>query len=272
MKSKSKKAVGENIETEMEAGKPHKQSIAIALSVQRQAKKKKKMAQGGIAEDINDSKMLGQNRGKKAPGDDSWTDNRSDAHNSASAAPSVPKSVRPDPLKEREMDLMNSARTKYAQGGMASASPDESDPHTGETKEDMMRRHAMELAAYADGGEVEEDDRAPSSMADQIMNKRSKKLDFNENNEGYHMDTYDMRNKDADSYADGGMVDLEENSEESPNMADQYNWEANGKEQYDDSQISKQPQGSNEHGDDIDSDIHDMVDAIRKKLKAKREA
>jgi hypothetical protein len=37
MKSKSKAAVGQNIKTEMAAGKPQKQAVAIALSVQRKA-------------------------------------------------------------------------------------------------------------------------------------------------------------------------------------------------------------------------------------------
>lgn len=41
-KSSSKKAVSENIRTEMEAGKPQKQAVAIALEVQRRAKKKGK--------------------------------------------------------------------------------------------------------------------------------------------------------------------------------------------------------------------------------------
>lgn len=36
-KSKSKKAVGENIKREEEAGKPQKQAVAIALDVQRRA-------------------------------------------------------------------------------------------------------------------------------------------------------------------------------------------------------------------------------------------
>ena len=40
-KSKSKKAVGDNIKAEMKAGKPQKQAVAIALSVQRKAKKRK---------------------------------------------------------------------------------------------------------------------------------------------------------------------------------------------------------------------------------------
>lgn len=40
IKSKSKKAVSKNIKTEMKAGKPQKQAVAIALSVARKAKKK----------------------------------------------------------------------------------------------------------------------------------------------------------------------------------------------------------------------------------------
>ncbi len=38
-KSGSKASIGENIKTEMAAGRPQKQAIAIAYSVKRQAKK-----------------------------------------------------------------------------------------------------------------------------------------------------------------------------------------------------------------------------------------
>lgn len=41
-KSSSKKVVSENIKTEMKAGKPQKQAVAIALETQRRAKKKGK--------------------------------------------------------------------------------------------------------------------------------------------------------------------------------------------------------------------------------------
>jgi hypothetical protein len=41
-KSTSKKAVSENIRTEMKAGKPQKQAVAIALDVQRRARGPKK--------------------------------------------------------------------------------------------------------------------------------------------------------------------------------------------------------------------------------------
>lgn len=46
MNSPSKKAMSKNIETEMKAGKPQKQSIAIAYSIQKK-NKRKKMADGG---------------------------------------------------------------------------------------------------------------------------------------------------------------------------------------------------------------------------------
>lgn len=42
VKSSSKKAVSENIKREIAAGKPQKQAVAIALSVQRRSGGKKK--------------------------------------------------------------------------------------------------------------------------------------------------------------------------------------------------------------------------------------
>jgi hypothetical protein len=39
IKSKSKKVVSSNIKEEIKAGKPQKQAVAIALDVQRRAKK-----------------------------------------------------------------------------------------------------------------------------------------------------------------------------------------------------------------------------------------
>jgi hypothetical protein len=41
IKSASKQAVGKNIKAELAAGKPKRQALAIALSTQRQAKKRK---------------------------------------------------------------------------------------------------------------------------------------------------------------------------------------------------------------------------------------
>ena len=42
VKSTSKSAFGKNVKTEMKAGKPQKQAVAIAYSVKREAAKKSK--------------------------------------------------------------------------------------------------------------------------------------------------------------------------------------------------------------------------------------
>ena len=55
IKSTSKEAFGKNIKTEMAAGKPQKQAVAIAYDVARRAKKAKG---GAIHDDIAEDKKL----------------------------------------------------------------------------------------------------------------------------------------------------------------------------------------------------------------------
>lgn len=143
------------------------------------------------------------------------------------------------------------AKKKMAFGGMAeednavSPMPRKPDDKRLDEKEYMADQ-------FKDGGEIGpedfmSDDERAGSIAEAIMQKRSRK-----------------------KMADGGMVDREENTEESPPDLDSLNIEAAGKELYDDSQISPQPEDSNEKGDMIDSDQHDMISQIRAKIKAKR--
>lgn len=54
LKSKSKKAFSKNVATEMDAGKPQDQSLAIAYSMKRQAAKKK-MASGGQVSNLKEN-------------------------------------------------------------------------------------------------------------------------------------------------------------------------------------------------------------------------
>lgn len=81
-----------------------------------------------------------------------------------------------------------------------------------------------------------------------------------------------LEKRKAKKMADGGMVDIQsDNGDEepaNPNGFDTQN--ANLKELYDDEQISPQPMDSNEHGDEIDSDAHDMIAKIRSRIKLKR--
>lgn len=175
--SKSKKAIGENIEKEMDEGKPKKQSIAIALSVQRNAKAKK-MAQGGMI-------------------------------------PSGSQDTKEPPMPSPKPDDRRLPPKEYMSGKMDSP-----------------------------------EDQQIMSMVESILMKRRGRM-----------------------MAEGGMVDIEENGEESGSTPfDTMNSDAAKKELYDDSQLSPQPEDSNQHGDDIESDAHDMISKIRAKIRAKRGA
>ena len=55
VKSASKKAVGTNISREESAGKPHNQAVAIALSVQDKAKKRKNTIAASYAKHMKSS-------------------------------------------------------------------------------------------------------------------------------------------------------------------------------------------------------------------------
>lgn len=69
VKSKSKEAFKENVRTEIKAGKPPKQAVAIAYSVQRRAPK---MASGGLYENINAKReriTKGSGEHMRKPGD-----------------------------------------------------------------------------------------------------------------------------------------------------------------------------------------------------------
>lgn len=81
------------------------------------------------------------------------------------------------------------------------------------------------------------------------------------------VDSIRMKSR-AKKMAEGGMVDLD--SDEEPEMYTELDEHAADEPVYDDDQIETQPEDSNEHSDDIDSDSHDMVSRIRSRLKAKR--
>ena len=62
VKSASKKAVGENIKAEQNAGKPHNQAVAIALSVQDKAKKRKNTLELAYAKHMKSSEETGETK------------------------------------------------------------------------------------------------------------------------------------------------------------------------------------------------------------------
>ncbi len=122
-------------------------------------------------------------------------------------------------------------------------------------------------APMAEGGMLDDEmeDERHSSIAAAIMAKRNQMHDL--------VDSGALDEDDAvKGYADGGEVDLNLNSMEQPNSYYKRNEDAALKENYDnDFKDLSQPEDSNEHGDDIDSDKHDMISAIRRKMKSRKQ-
>ncbi len=118
----------------------------------------------------------------------------------------------------------------------------------------------------AEGGmaEDEQEEEHHDSMHAAIMAKRKRMHD--EIDSGAHDEDA------AEMMAEGGQVDLHSEHEEEPNNEDQMSFEALKKENYNSSDLdADQPEDSNEDGDDIDKDDHDMIGSIRRKMKAKRQ-
>ena len=61
-KSASPKAVGKNISAEEKAGKPHNQAVAIALSVQDKAKKRKNTIAASYAKHMASGEEKGETK------------------------------------------------------------------------------------------------------------------------------------------------------------------------------------------------------------------
>lgn len=262
-KGASKKVMSKNIKTEMDAGKPQKQSIAIAYNMaKRNGKKMSKggsigrdeakldadhvhteecmseggscYARGGIVEGEASKKMESLNSSVHALNGDDW-DERDEAASKASMKP----------MSEPKLD-----------SGL-DADLDEEESHLEPTFPPEAPTAKAPKKFMADGGRAEMDpiDTADSHDSDEldmvasIMEKRK-------------------------MMAEGGSVDVSENADEEYNHEDQLGFNALRKENYSESDglaDLTQPEDSNEHGDKLsDADAHDMVDTIRKKLKLSR--
>lgn len=230
MKKKSKAAFEHNIKAEMEAGKPQKQSLAIAYSVKRKAKKAmggKMYAEGGSIKDEkrpmpdqehNDKAEAQRNSGDKAPGQDSWT-SRPDIKQSQKGKTSplkhpkmVPQSAYSVRLRDQEDDLEMSA----APASDKEQPPREDDEmgadRQGPKVPDMQKQHDNGRKAYAKGGMI--NDEVSMKDAEEDMAEHPAGLESDDDQmsppEGEFM---------AGHFADGGMVDNEEELEHAASIA-----------------------------------------------------
>lgn len=235
----------------MKAGKPQPNSLAIAYSVKRQAKKK--MAQGGEIkaassmpdEDSKDPREMGMLKSAPVKGkQELHTNDESMSSNSIDQA-----------KRKREMIMLAEGGEVDARSeSMSSNSVDDaSDQRNKDMLMGMKMRHAQELRAASgmpDAGDSDGTEMAmlaEGGMVDAIMKKRK-------------------------MMASGGEVDLQANADEDLNNEDDLSFDAARKKTYfDDSQMDDQPEDSNEKGDDLDdADSHDLVGSIRKKMKSRK--
>lgn len=253
IQGKSKKAFKENVSTEMDAGKPQKQSLAIAFSVQRK-NKKKKMALGGAVETPVHSKDYDRNPGTPAKKADDRREAESEYMSKDWSEGSAPA---------RKPDDERLPKDEYMAGHFAKGGP--VNPKLQQAHAAHRPMHPMDL--------MDDDERA-SSIADAIMEKRHRMAEGGIAGETLGTKIGYPGSPKPKAYADGGMVDLERNSEEEGSTPyDTMNAEAGMKEQYDDSQLSPDPMDSNETGDsreDESENEHDMISKIRSKMRAKR--
>lgn len=300
IKSKSKEAFEKNVSKEMESGKPQKQSIAIAYNVQKHAKKKKKMAFGGEAEAdgnpgtpkakpddrrldpkdyMSTDKWAGGPDPERKPDDKRLPEDEymADQFDKADPAQKPMKTPPGENQRERNSSSYSATDDKYAEGG-----PVQNKKGTEQTFEDYAdETHTShpDPEQYAKGGKVmnpklSESKKSPdtedaeehySSIADAILAKKKKAKMFAEGGE------VEDESLMGDSDSPEGHSDIFDNAQEEPNRYYRRNEDEVLKENYDsDFMDSKQPEDSNEHGDSIDSDDHDMVEAIRKKMKYKQ--
>jgi len=173
--------------------------------------------------------------------------------------------------------LVGQNRDKYAKGGDIEGKPKSENtvviPDKGHGKIILVGQNREQ---YAQGGEIDEDDSMlqPQPEADEehhasvaaaIMAKRRKMAEGG-----------DIKSHDSIYSDDSDQVDLSRNADEDANEEDQLSFNALRKENYSESEGLEQldqPEDSNEIDDpreDRESDKHDMVSAIRRKMSMKR--
>lgn len=230
---------------EMKSNKP--QSLAIAFNIQKK-NRAKKMYDGGRVKRHNDENF--DNEGM--PTIDSYYEGGKIRGDEDEREAEIAHRKDHDDLRDQFMVDVD----HLSEGGMASDDKlnEKISRQSKMDDEDNAKYEGMDdIDTFADGGMAYDGHMDEErSIADEIMRKR-------------HM---------MKKMADGGQVDLSRNADEDFNEEDQMSYDALRKENYSESEgLEKldQPMDSNMKGRDLpDEDEHDMVDQVRRKMKAKR--
>jgi rubrerythrin len=234
IKGKSKKSFEKNVATEVESGKPLKQSLAIAYDVQRKAKKKAKKE--NPAENASTPAFREYAEKKMAEG---GSINDSDAA-----------------MQKAAMDAQNRAGMMGSQNMIGN--PALKSAMDAQNQPSGMKGSQQDMAGYAHGGhvcskcgheEMGEADLESGSMAQKILGRK----------------------KFAKGGAvEDDMVDLEANNMEGPGIDQSYNVNAKEYHKYDLKQLKAQPTNSNLKGRKLDGNDDSGLKSIASKIMKKK--
>lgn len=306
---KSKRAFEHNVKVEMDSGKPKDQALAIAYSVKRN--NRKKMAKGGMAykndsavtedrpmpsERDNDAAMVSRNSMKK-PLIDAEMTSRPDIKQATKGGifkikhpKMVPQNAYSVRMRDEEDDLEMSAKPNNGpQEQPPKRLDEEGADRQGPKVPDMQRQHNNKRKPYAEGGSIEhemmeqphpeadeehEDSLIATIMARRAANKALDSGSHDEDDAAMYAEGGEIHSHDSIYSDDSDQADLSRNADEDANEEDQLSFNALRKENYSESEGLKQlsqPEDSNRHGHEIDSDDHDMVESVRRKISARRQ-
>lgn len=176
-------------------------------------------------------------------------------------------------LQRRAKKVLNNKLALEKADKKNSESPDDTIPtYSSPAMAEFMSGKAKQLA---EGGMINHEEPFKKAQADDVPFSEGQD-DVGEHYASIADAILSKKRAAAKKMADGGMVDLEENSEEADaDHAASFNQAANLKEQYDDEQLDEDPLDSNEIGDEDEKDEEnendeDVVGSIRKRMKSKR--
>jgi len=262
MHGKSKKAFEHNVEAEMHAGKPQKQSLAIAYSIKRNARKK--MSKGGKVgyADLGDQVM--DNKSLDADDQDMEMSKK---------------------MMDVEQRLSKGGKVGYADLGDSTMddtsldADDQEKPMHKVSMEDDSRKAAMDEPTMD-----HDEDRHGLEMTEQkdpedAIDLKTGRVKFSEGGRIDVMPEYeDMPKSRVDRimqnrkrFADGGLVDT--NARESKNVEDDLSFDALRKELYPEHEAMEELDYDVSHSPGVDSeeehkrDKYGRVDRIRAKLR-----
>jgi hypothetical protein len=258
IKGKSKKSFEKNVATEVESGKPLKQSLAIAYDIQRKAKKKAKKenpaenASTPAFREYAEEKMAKGGKIQREGGDKILSVGTKVKTDSGKVGTISHSSSRPEgyPHAHRIVDEQGEHLEggKYiSQARLKQLEEEQESKH--EEEKEMKYAHGGHVCSKCGHEEMGEADLESGSLAQKILGRKK--------------------------FAKGGaveddMVDLEANNMEGPGIDQSYNVNAKEYHKYDLKQLKAQPTNSNLKGRKLDGNDDSGLKSIASKIMKKK--